>query len=221
MGETTECGDEAVVVTLKAEPDGALRLRSVEILARQARIRISFPPEATPAGALSAGAAVEVRRLARTAIETRGTVAMPDFDAPLDGLRLFDCCLLTSGTSDGGEQIMLRFNRIEGALGALFAPGGSPRRLFGGGLSPAFEAAALEALERAYLPLWDLAAHVDKLTERGELGKDSEAAVSALLTIRGRIEGLGAGRAAAAALAARRRGRFEAMEAPPARPLIA
>ncbi len=221
MRDVTKPGGEAVVVTLKAEPDGALKLRSIELLALRARIRVSFPADATPDEALSGGAAEEMHDLARTALDTRGTVAMPDFVLSIDGLRLIDCCLLTTGTADGGEQIIVRFNRMEGSFSELFAEGATARRALESGARSELEAAALEAFERAYLPLMDFAAHVDALAERGQLAAGADAAASALLTIRGRIGGLGQSRAALAALAARRRGGFEAGEAVPARPLIA
>lgn len=176
---------EALVVTMKAEPDGALMLRSVELVARRSRVRFSFPGDAALESALSAPATQEMVRLARRALERPGMIAMPDHVARLGNLVLADCSVIVAGTVDGGEQVMVRFNRHRGALLTFFAEGSHPRQALSG--DP--EALMLEALEKAYMPLFDFAQHVDLLLASGELVAGT-APVDALVSIKQRIQAL-------------------------------
>ena len=176
---------EALVVTMKAEPDGALMLRSVELVARRSRVRFSFPGEADIASALSGAACAEMASLARKALERPGMLAMPDHVARLGGLVLSDCSVIVAGAVDGGEQIMVRFNRHRGALLTFFAEGSHARRALAG--DP--ESLMIEALEKAYMPLFDFAQHVERLLERGELAPGTPP-VDALISINRRIQAL-------------------------------
>ncbi|MEM7545296.1 MAG: hypothetical protein AAF367_07155 [Pseudomonadota bacterium] len=173
----------SVVVTMKVGPEGGVLVRSVEMIRVQSRIRFSFPPEAQLSGVLVDHAARSVMGLVRDALEQRGMLAMPDYILRLDDLVLADCSVITAKVRDGGEQVMVRFNRFYGTFLTFFAKDTLPHESLLHGEADQ----ALELIEQAYMPLMDFAEHVRVLEASGALAAD-EQANNALLAIKSQIE---------------------------------
>lgn len=177
--------DERLTLTLKAEPSGELVMRSVELVSAQSRVRFSFPPDEPIKKCLADHASVEVIDLVRTALEHPGLFARPDHVIRLPRLILADANVIIADIQDGGHQVMVRFNRHYGDVLSFFADGTYARERLGGGMV----GYAIEALEKAYIPLLDFAEHVNQMQASGLLQSGDQVS-DALLSISERIQGM-------------------------------
>lgn len=183
--ETTDQKKTApsIVVTMKVHPDGAILIRSVEMIRAQSRVRFSFPPAALIGDVLADEATRAITGLVKDALEQRGMLAMPDHVLRLEQLVLSDCSVIIAGVHDGGEQVMVRFNRFYGTFLTFFAKDTLPQESLLFGESDQ----AVELMEQAYIPLMDFAEHVRTLEAMGAVKGDDQAG-AALLALKSRIE---------------------------------
>lgn len=181
----TTARDERVTLTLKADPSGDLLIRSVELVSAQSRVRFSFPPDEPLKKCLAAKAAEEITSLVGSALEYPGLYAKPDHVIRLPRLILADANVIIADIQDGGQQVMVRFNKHYGDFLTFFADGTYARERLGGGMV----GYAIEALEKAYVPLLDFAEHVNQLQSSGLLQPGDQMS-EALLSISDRIQGM-------------------------------
>lgn len=178
---------EFVTITLIEKADGSLIVRSVELIGETCRARFSFGPEATTEQAFAPFAAAEITGLAARASDQRGMLALPDTVLTLAGLSLGDCRIVSTDARDGGVQILIRFKQMYGDLFVLFAEDYMPKRRLGANLPASND--AVDLLERAYLPLSDLAEHILEVS-KDSVKDGGDHASAALIDIAHRIRAL-------------------------------
>ncbi|MEM7525822.1 MAG: hypothetical protein AAF360_19115 [Pseudomonadota bacterium] len=177
--------EERLTLTLKADPSGALLTRSIELVRAQSRVRFSFPPDAALHDCLIGEAAEEVVSLVKSALEAPGMFVKPDHVIYLPRLVLSDAVVVIADIQDGGQQVMVRFNRQHGDIMSLFADDTYAKQRLDGGMV----GYAVEALEQAYIPLLDFAEHVNQLQSSGILQPGDDVS-DALLSISNRIQSM-------------------------------
>ncbi|MEM8752017.1 MAG: hypothetical protein AAGF90_03500 [Pseudomonadota bacterium] len=182
---TSSPKEDRVTLTLKADPSGELLMRSVEVVSAQSRVRFTFPPDEPLKKCLADKATQEITALVGSALEYPGLYAKPDHVIRLPRLILADANVIIADVQDGGQQVMVRFNRHYGDFLTLFADGTYARERLGGGMV----GYAIEALEKAYIPLLDFAEHVNQLQSSGLL-QPGEQTSDALLAISDRIQNM-------------------------------
>lgn len=183
--ETSQRREHCVSITLKADAFGALFMRSLELVRGDTRIRLSFSKDATIAEAFCAQAAMRVEEVAAAALERMGLLRLPDFVIRAADFVLADCSAVAADMEDGGQQIMLRFRDHYGDIMSLFSADAEARQMLAG-RAPDH---AIEALEQAYVPLFDIAGHIAELRQAGALDA-SEKHTKALLSISEKIEAM-------------------------------
>ena len=171
-----------VSITLKANSFGAVLVRSVELISSDARVRFSYPGEASIRATFCEEAASAIEDLIAAAMEQPGILSVPDHVVRTPSLVLADSSVIVADMDDGGQQIMVRFRDHYGDILTLFASGTNPREMLVGGAVDH----ALEAIEQAYLPLFDFANHIAELRDSGALEPGDKTA-EALLSIAERI----------------------------------
>ncbi|MEM7423395.1 MAG: hypothetical protein AAF334_06695 [Pseudomonadota bacterium] len=149
---------DKLIINLTQTPSGVVTVRSVEVLDRMSRVRFSFKPETTLRDVFTAQAFDVVQTLVDRIGETRA-LTLPDFMADMKDLLLRGARIFCSEATKSGAAIMIRFKRFFGRVRSLFSERVSQRDAF------ADEAVdfALQAVERAYLPLQNFGCYVDEL----------------------------------------------------------
>lgn len=176
---------EVVTITLKVEPDGAIVVRSTELIGAGSRARFSFPPQAAIEASFQPAAAERVRELVARVFVKEGMISLPDHVLRVPGLMLGECNVVAADVVDGGQQVLIRFRRFFGDLFSLFAEDYMPRRK----LADASSEHAINLVEQAYLPLVAFIDHVQELRDNGEISS-AEKSGEALFAITERIRSL-------------------------------
>ena len=140
---------EKLIVNLWKNPDGSIFVRSVEIVDRISRIRMSFTNESSIRHVFSAAAAGALLNIVGKTISQRGMLMIPDLRIDLKDLVLSGCRVMVTAAENGIENIMIRFVKFYGRVKTMFREGLAHRD----SLSEEAVDQAVDALERVYMPL--------------------------------------------------------------------
>lgn len=155
--------NDMFVVNLQMQAEGAVVVRSCELLHKDFRNRVSFAALQDLFAVFNARLAREIRALVDEFGGARNIVSKPDFVIELPDLKLAGLSFLVSGMKDGMRQIILRFRYFIGSFQSAF--------VLDLGLSrptlPHKERIAIESLVDIVGPLYGLALLEDRrvLTE--------------------------------------------------------
>lgn len=157
-GESEE--NDKLILNLTRTPAGDVHVRSVEVLDRVSRVRFSFKAGATLRDVFTAQANEVLHALVDRVADLRA-LTLPDFVAQLQDLLLRGARLLCTEATEAGSSIMIRFKRFFGRVRSLFSGKVGQRDAFDD------EAVdfAVQAIERAYLPLQNFGRYIDDLMQ--------------------------------------------------------
>lgn len=178
-------GAEKLVINLWRSADRILRVRSVEIVDRDSRVRISFSSECRMAAVFEPRVHYEMDMIVQSVGAERGLTILPDLRVDLDTLILEGCRVTVGAARDGVEHIMIRFVRYFGRIHALFREEFAHRDC----LAETAVDQAINALEEVYMPLRNFSAYLDDVLSRGKEMLDPSQ-LAFLRSIRNRIAGM-------------------------------
>ncbi|MGB0410502.1 MAG: hypothetical protein ACPGFA_02840 [Pikeienuella sp.] len=163
----TETGDK-FVITLNATENGALYVQSVEFIAGFARTRISLSKLNRLDEFFCPEVAAELTDILKPALLSHGMLSLPDRSIRMSDILLEGCRVMVMAAAGGGENIIVRFRKCYGAIFSILNDQVPLKK----NLADKTVSQALEMLENAYIPLFDLSRYLDGILDTGDQGLD-------------------------------------------------
>lgn len=112
--------NDMFVVNLRIQPEGAVVVRSCELLHKDYRNRLSFTKLPDLFEVFSGRVAKAIKALVDDFGGSRNVVSKPDFEIDLPELKLAGLSFLVSAAQDGVRQVILRFRYFIGSFQSAF-----------------------------------------------------------------------------------------------------
>lgn len=151
----------SLVVVIYVEADGTRFVRSVEIMSQNYVTRFFFSQNNTLSEVLTDEAVDAFDALVDRANTGRALISLPDEKVRLTNLSLKGCDIFVGSSKMGGERLMLRFQKAFGNVLALLRKNIT---VIGSAVDEP-GALAVETLETAMLPLFNLAHHIETVLD--------------------------------------------------------
>ena len=179
-----ETGDK-FVITLNTGKNDDLYMQSIEFIASFARTRISLSKHNRLDEFFCPAVAAELTDILQPAIASNGMLSLPDRSIRLSDVLLEGCRVIVMAAAGGGENIIVRFKKCYGAIFSVLHDNVPLKK----NLADKSISQALDVLENAYIPLFDLSRFLDGIltSESNALDQNFE---SAALSINERIKSL-------------------------------